>query len=728
MVRIKLKDFQLECVDKLMNEMTLGDKKNVIIDSPTGSGKTVILLDFIDDYLKEYRNTIFIWLTPGAGELEEQSQEKMIKFLPHRQVKTIKEVLLEGFEENDTAFINWETVTKKGNNALKETERKNLLERIQEAHNEGYNFVVIVDEEHRNDTDKANALINEFNPIKIVRVSATPKKKDEVNIISINEIDVINSGLITRALYINENVEDNVIVNNEIKYLLDLAITKRLQIVKECEINKTKYNPLVIIQFPSMSEIIIKQVEKYLSEKGYTYENCKIAKWMSENKQNIESICENNSCVDFLLFKQAINVGWDCPRAKILVKLRENMNEDFEIQTIGRIRRMPEAHHYDNIILDNCYLYTFDEEYKTAVKQGYKDASEAKIVFLKKEYTDFRLTKEFKDNQSDLYGNRESAKVIYEFFKEKYKLTNKKTDNKKIFENNGFSFNTNIVSNIAKGVEVELEKMSLEKIKIQKRVSTHENGIDMKHAVGVISSKAGMKYDVGKQILQRLFRFNIQSINLKLLNLSNKDFYAFVINNQEKLKDDISEAVAKPNEQMNIKINNIRREIFSLPEMDYIKYDPKVKIQKVYNKNVYDNYPSSAIRSICERKFEKYCESDEKIKWWYKNGESAQNYFSLIYVDLLNKSHSFYPDYILLDKEDHIWIIEAKGGEDNDGKSKNIDMKAQNKYTVLRKYCINNDIKFGFVRDREDEIFISQAEQFIENMQDDSWQEISTIL
>ena len=62
--------------------------------------------------------------------------------------------------------------------------------------------------------------------------------------------------------------------------------------------------------------------------------------------------------------KQAISTGWDCPRAKILVKLRDNMSEDFETQTIGRIRRMPQAHHYENTLLDNCYLYTFDEKYE----------------------------------------------------------------------------------------------------------------------------------------------------------------------------------------------------------------------------------------------------------------------------------------------------------------------------------------------------------------------------
>ena len=65
--------------------------------------------------------------------------------------------------------------------------------------------------------------------------------------------------------------------------------------------------------------------------------------------------------------KQAISTGWDCPRAKILVKLREGMNEQFEIQTIGRIRRMPETTHYDDDLLDFCFVYTFDNTWKNGL-------------------------------------------------------------------------------------------------------------------------------------------------------------------------------------------------------------------------------------------------------------------------------------------------------------------------------------------------------------------------
>ena len=103
-------------------------------------------------------------------------------------------------------------------------------------------------------------------------------------------------------------------------------------------------------------------LEKILNDMGYTYENKALAKWMSEksDKINLDGIKAKNGEQQFLLMKQAVATGWNCTRAKILVKLRENMSEDFQIQTIGRIRRMPESHFYDKELLDNCYLYTFN--------------------------------------------------------------------------------------------------------------------------------------------------------------------------------------------------------------------------------------------------------------------------------------------------------------------------------------------------------------------------------
>ena len=162
MLGIKLKEFQEKCVQELIGQTTIGEKKEILIQAPTGSGKTIILLEYIDRFLTENKNYVFIWLTPGSGELEEQSKNKMDNLLKNRSTKTLNDILTNGFEEQDTAFINWENVTKKGNTALRELEKSNLYDRIERAKNDGIKFITIIDEEHRNKTEKAENITQLF--------------------------------------------------------------------------------------------------------------------------------------------------------------------------------------------------------------------------------------------------------------------------------------------------------------------------------------------------------------------------------------------------------------------------------------------------------------------------------------------------------------------------------------------------------------------------------------
>ena len=699
---ISLKKFQIDTVNKLLDATSIGTKKEVLVQAPTGSGKTIILLSYIEEYFKENKNTLFVWLTPGKGDLEEQSRKKMLKFLPHHKTQTIQDVLLQGFEEKSTAFINWETITKKGNNALKEAERKNLYERIHEAHNSGYKFIVIVDEEHLNKTVKAESIIEYMNPDYIVRVSATTKTNKEAEYIEIDELDVINSGLITRALYINENVSNASTLSNEHEYLLDLAIEKRKAIKQEYMKLGAQVNPLIIIQVPSKSDDLIKMIETTLEEKGYDYPKQNLAIWLSDRKENIENIEDNESLQAVLIMKQAISTGWDCPRAKILVKLRDNMSEDFETQTIGRIRRMPQGHHYDNVLLDNCYLYTFDEKYEESVKQELgNNVYDTKVIFLKNEYKNFTLKKLSFDNNFDGFDERETFNILHNFYIEKYKLTSKKKDNKTTLEANGYIFKDTIENYIVQDKIVRINSDELEnanRIKVESIVTTNKNGFELRHAINEIASKIGMRYDRTRLMLERMF-WKQKLFTKKFVDLTLTEFYAFVINNVDLLKSDFSEAVSQKARQMKMKFEELKEIDWHLPQMDYIKYDPKMKDTTIYEKSTYINYPNSTIKSKSERMFEFFCENNDNIRWFYKNGESSSDYFSIVYVDAVNHKWHFYPDFILCDKNNKIWIIETKGGENTDGKSKNIDIKVENKFEALKEYSKRYNVNWGFVRD-----------------------------
>jgi len=90
-VNIKLFDFQEKAVINLIDLSIGSHKQTVIVKSPTGSGKTIILINYICEYLdKISRDTAFIWLCPGKGDLEEQSRKKMMKFAPTKMLKHCK--------------------------------------------------------------------------------------------------------------------------------------------------------------------------------------------------------------------------------------------------------------------------------------------------------------------------------------------------------------------------------------------------------------------------------------------------------------------------------------------------------------------------------------------------------------------------------------------------------------------------------------------------------------
>lgn len=286
---IKLFDFQEKAVIKLIDLTSKKDsKQTIIMKAPTGSGKTIILIDYVDTYLTNVSaNTAFIWLCPGKGNLEEQSREKMMKFAPGRTTQNLFDALLNGFTPGSTTFINWELVTKRGNTAIRDSERKNLFDRIADAHRAGVEFIVIIDEEHSNNTAKAKTIIDAFASKNIVRVSATAIENKRYEFFEIDEVDVIDAGLITKALYVNEGVADNTEITDDYDYLLDLADAKRKAIAGRYKEIGKNIRPLVLIQFPNGQPETITAVEQKLESMGYTYDNGMVSKWMSEDKKDL---------------------------------------------------------------------------------------------------------------------------------------------------------------------------------------------------------------------------------------------------------------------------------------------------------------------------------------------------------------------------------------------------------------------------------------------------------
>ncbi len=727
---MNLKEFQLEAVKKLFEAMET-PVRDIILKSPTGSGKTIILTYFMHQYIQSFPKTVFVWLTPGKGSLEEQSKAKMDKYIHASQTKLLSDIMTAGFEENDSCFINWEKLTKKGNNALKDSERTNFLEHIQHALNEGLHFVIIVDESHQNNTIKADEIIQYFHTDKIIRCSATPKGIAKAEVIEISEEEVIAAGLIKKMLVINQDFPQTIETENQTEFLLEKALAKQRDLRSEFLKRNVDINPLIVIQLPNKSETLQDGVERYLEAQGLTYENTQLAIWLSDRHENLEDIDAPNAKSSAVIIKQAVATGWDCPRAYILVKLRDNMDETFEIQTIGRIRRMPEAKHYENDILDSCYLYTLDEKFTAGVKMALdKAALNACTLFLKNEYKNITLTGEQRTMITSTRNPQKALQAITSYAEKEYGVGTNKTENRTRLQSAGYELSENIVKHTLSGetATLDFDSADMNKIEVTEKLNTHTHGRDYHQKIGKIGLEIGMEYSYMNTIIRKLFDKNFK-YSRKILALEPRAVYAFVINNVDKLRHLVREAMAYEMAQLKMDVPSKSYYEFHIPQSCLFTYNGDAKTQYVMEKNVYQNYLSSAApRSTPEVKFEKFCERSDSIDWWYKNGDKGNEYLSIVYYDNSDKQKLFYPDYIV-GMNGEIWIIETKGGFDRSGNSQDIDLYTPKKFKVLKDYLTEHGLKGGIVRNdaTTDELCICM-DHYSDNIESDDWVVLSSIL
>jgi type III restriction enzyme len=711
---IKLLPFQEQAVQTLQDNFFFSKKKTTVFSSPTGSGKTVMLINLMDRIVEFNPNPFdytFLWLTPGNGELEEQSWKKAREYSKLINPINLDEALNSGFQAGTATFLNWERI--KNSKALavrKSGDFKNLDDLIEDARLRGLHFVLVIDEEHRDQTEKAQAIIDKFNADKIIRASATPKSSSpEYNNVQVNDEDVISQGLIVRNVELNPDGVDGDVVDNMVQYFIDFADDKRRTIKAEYKKLGLNINPLVLIQFPDEKtrnkqerKSLIKQVRSYLSEIGQ--DDSEVATWLANEKINISDIERNDSSVNYLLMKQAISTGWDAPRAKILVKLRLNTEPNFTLQTIGRIRRMPERHHYDNQILDNAFIYSNDQKYLSdVIQQG--EGSYIATYELNKEAPDFQLLS-IKPNVRAGLTNSEIVKSLREQFKKDYGLVeqNGKQNREKLI-GYGFRFGTMIYQRltISDKLERDILSESFTSYEVSMPVNPRDNSLDLLNAEQLIQKYLyrDSPKDVN-HILLELFSNRSEESSKRFLSLKPSEFMAFVINNYPLIRNTARNADTSGlfNKQLSLDYGIVH------DELDLVPFEPpRVEMYQVtkgesmdsFSKNIYSGYSERnwVKTKKPEKAFETWLEESDHVAWWYRNKDRGDKYFSIAYG---LKKEGFFPDYIFMGTDGLTYIVETKGGN-----KQNIDDYSEAKFRAIKEWAENkkanpHGAKFAFVR------------------------------
>lgn len=371
--------FQQKAIDEMLDSfknLWTNNSKTVelTLKAPTGSGKTFMVTHFIDALSRQpdwNEDVAYVWIT-FSDDLAMQSKDKFYEyFFPtlSNQLLTIADFSQGVLKKNDILFLNWQKLVsrKADDRTLRRPDDTELFKETgfyfedvaEKTRVEGRQIIMIIDESHKNVTESAyRDVINPLNPKIIVKVSATPEKEPsasqvknhQAGWVEVNRNDVIEAGLIKKEI-ISQTEDDLKRYGTEDldKLMLDLAIEKREQLIRDWKSVGEDINPLILIQLPDDDKDAEARgfekketvVTKYLGEKGFTSKE--IAVWLSgvPKTDALRTITEKNSPVAFLLFKYAAGTGWDCPRAHILVMYREIKSNTFRTQTLGRILRMP---------------------------------------------------------------------------------------------------------------------------------------------------------------------------------------------------------------------------------------------------------------------------------------------------------------------------------------------------------------------------------------------------
>jgi type III restriction enzyme len=382
--------FQIEKSAELTTEILAGlgrqRRYTIVYKAPTGSGKTLTLSWALRDAKdraagsegEARRSFIVVWVCIGRGDLEVQSAESMSRVLP--RVFLLDDVRnADSLQHGDVIAVNWEKLKakRKGGTKIRFDEdmpnRLSLRTIVREVCGKrGWDVVLVIDESHEAaDSALSQEIIEKIGPKVVVEASATPGARLPDRTITVEHDEARVAGLVKMGIRVNEGLERHVRASDEdglYRALLECGVNRRDSLHRAHRAEGGGVTPLLLVQVESGWESAEKivQVREALRSHGLTVEGGTLAIWLSESKVNLDGIQDADSPVKALIFKQAIATGWDCPRASVLVQLRDVQSEVLQLQTLGRIYRRPEPWRadevtgrcYDSEELEYGYVYT----------------------------------------------------------------------------------------------------------------------------------------------------------------------------------------------------------------------------------------------------------------------------------------------------------------------------------------------------------------------------------
>ncbi|MDD5693122.1 MAG: DEAD/DEAH box helicase family protein [Patescibacteria group bacterium] len=720
-------EFQKEAIDKLSRVFVDTWKKSekklpIVLKAPTGSGKTFIVANFIRglNHLPQWQNDkAFIWIT-FSDDLAMQSKDKFAEYFENNlenNLITVDDIDRKKLFENDIIFLNWQKVVSKSaeTRVLRRPDEEIMRKEkgaywedfVDGTHADNREIVLVIDEAHKNkNTTLAKEIIDYINPKVILHITATPDKEDELeayrmgSMVEVDRLKVIAQGLIKEKVVVQTEEDLTSHQGQDLdRVLLDLGVKRREELKKELEQLGKDVNPLMLIQLPNDDNRLIEMDKEtkesvvcdYLKEIGIP--DRKIAKWFDGRQENMELITENDSEVDYMLFKQAAGTGWDCPRASVLVMFREIRSDKFYTQTVGRILRMPEPElkedYKNNEQLRIGYLYT---NYKrnqvelpdksdnnkpyvhfSNIKDGIENIELQSEYISRVDYGDIPKSYKFQQsfiesmnnyfdiNNDDILGKAQK-KLEAKKVDLSGKLTNQIIVNAEFedFDHLNYEFNKE-----GRDLEIEMSTNDVEKTfnYICYQLLQEQDNEEAKYtniARSWSTLKSAIRIWLKKTISEDsdyFYRVFVRDINKGASSKFRPAITKALIDFKPIAKQILDEKKVS-HEKKEAPVFTIQDE-YSFTE-DYVAEDQKLCALNEYYV-LKDDYKGKKN----EMDFKNYIDGlSSSVKWWFKNGDYGKIYYALKYMDTIDQKEAlFYPDWIIRFRDGRIGIFDTKDGD-----------------------------------------------------------------
>ncbi len=718
-------EFQEKAVEELLSQFKMLWRQPqhqipITLKAPTGSGKTYMTEKFICELSKQpdwVQDVAYVWIT-FSDDLAMQSRDKFMDYFPTSlpgRLLTIQDFQQGALRERDIIFLNWQKLVSKSaeNRVLRrpdddrnEKEQGFYFEDVVElTHAEGREFVMIIDESHKNVTDAAvRDVINPINPKIILKVSATPESEPSISDIRNNRAgwveverqDVIDAGMIKRELICQTEEDIKSRGNKDLDdLLLDLAMERRELLVEEIAKFDMKVNPLVIIQLPNNTSVDTSDQTKeeivtdYLVSHGV--EPTRIAKWFTNEKKPL-GLEDNESQYDYLLFKMAAGTGWDCPRAQVLVMFRDIQSETFQTQTIGRIVRIPVHGQQGTEVFRTGYIYT-NYNRKMVLEGKYDEPGNkpkvnvAENVKGQEIIIDYLLQTEYMSriDYGDLGKSWEFQQCLIKTFNDYFGITLE--DMFDTVRDKLQSHGLQIVPHLEQEIVVNARFKDLDQISLafngndmSREVSRHDvQKLFSKVCVDLLKGQTdddskianiARSFGILKSALRMWFKnyaFRLEDDDARyrifladVLNKGERSLFKYLVTatlkahyplRKEQIKKRREEAEKQETTTFRILKTYAYSDDYESMEMKRCLFHP------FYIRKNYDG-------RINEIKFANYLDKQECIEWWMKNGDNGKDWLSIRYYnEVTQKTELFYPDWVYKKKDGTIGIWDTKGGQ-----------------------------------------------------------------